>query len=383
MAGENEVKERLLGFLQTYGKATLWLEQLERLFEHTSVQYREFAEAVAELEESGLLAAVRSAGRNGKRPSLANRYRVETGRLRRDHRERLQQLRLTLHPAIGLDAYFALGEAVFAADWPWIERIDRRLRADGLPREPAPAPERSFELVGDEKWLTDGGGKALLERIGLWDKLLIQPAQDPLMLAIHPQALGGAAIFAASAAPSFQSTARGELGSSNAPDTGDSHKPCLHLIVENKTTFHALLPVLGETLFHTLIYGCGNKIVGNIDMLPLQVPLPGREHVFYYFGDIDHSGIGIWREVAAKCGAIPALPFYRACLDKPWPLGKTGQLRRENAVESFAAYFSPEERERLAACLREGGYYPQETLSTQELGRIWRGSEWKAWKPSI
>ncbi|GAA3407857.1 Wadjet anti-phage system protein JetD domain-containing protein [Paenibacillus hodogayensis] len=347
------IREKLLSWLQTYGKATLQLEQLIALFEHDSVQYREFAEAVAALETEGLLVPVGAAGRNGKRPSLANRYRVGTGKLNRDYRHRLQQLRLALHPDIGLDAYFGLGEAILEADLPWLERIDRRLRTEGLPREPANAPERSFELAGDEKWLTEGGGRAVLERIGLWDKLLVQPAYEPLMLAVNTALLA------------------------SAPSDG----ACLHLIVENKTTFHALLPVLGETSFHTLIYGCGNKIVGNIGLFPQQVPLPGRTSVFYYFGDIDHSGIGIWQEVAARCGAIPALPFYEACLSRPWPSGKTNQPRRDGAVEEFAGYFPPEQRDRLHACLRAGGYYPQETLTTQELRSIWRNGLWKAWKP--
>jgi hypothetical protein len=354
------IKEKLLVFLQTYNKATLWLEQLERLFEHSAVQYREFAEAVAELESAGLLAAVRSAGRNGKQPSLAYRYRVDAPSLRRDQRQRLQQLRLTLHPAIGLDGYFALSEDVFAADWPWIERIDRRLNSHGLPAEPAPAPERSFELVGDEKWLAEGGGKSLLERIGLWDKLLVQPVHDPLMMAVNPRM----------------------LERTPGSDSGRSvDEPCLHLIVENKTTFHALLPVLAETSFHTLIYGCGNKIVGNMEMFHLQYPVKAGTHFFYYFGDIDHTGIQIWHELAAQCGAIPALPFYEACLGKPPARGKTNQRRHEHAVHSFLGYFREEERKRLANCLQEGGYYPQETLSTQELGRIWRSGIWKAWKP--
>ncbi|TMV52652.1 hypothetical protein FE783_00185 [Paenibacillus mesophilus] len=350
------IKEQLLAYLQTYNKTMLWLEQLERLFERSSVQYREFAEAVAELEADGLLQAVRSSGRNAKQPSLAYRYRVHASALRRDHRDRLQQLRLTLHPAIGLDAYFALGEAAFEADLPWIERIDRRIKSHGLPAEPAPAPERSFELAGDEKWLTEGSGKALLERIGLWDKLLVLPAPDPLMMAINPGLPAGSTV------PYIE-------------------QPCLHLIVENKTTFHALLPVLDESPFHTLIYGCGNKIVGNIDMFGLQYPVKERTHVFYYFGDIDHTGIQIWHEVAAKCGAIPALPFYRSCLGKPWAAGKTNQRKNDNAVRSFLAFFPDGERERLDACLREGGYYPQETLSTQELRSIWRNGIWKAWKP--
>lgn len=367
-----DAKNQLLDFLQTYPKATVMLEQLEKLFESSSVRYGEFAEAVAELTAEGLLAAVRAAGRNGRQPSLACRYRVNAAPLRRDHQQRLQQLRLTLYPAISLDAYFRLSEADFAADWPWIERVDRRLREHGLPTEPAPSAERSFELAGDEKWLDEGGGKTLLERVGLWDKLLVQPARDPLMMAVNPNAL-----FRLKSAPSALPAQPAKSEESDAA----RDKPCLHLIVENKATFHALLPMLPDTRFHTLIYGCGNKIVGNMDMFHLQYPLPGSTHLFYYFGDIDHEGIRIWHEVAAQCGAVPALPFYERCLAKPPAFGKTNQRRHEGAVQSFLAYFREEERARLSACLQEGGYYPQEALSAHELRSIWRSGEWDARTP--
>lgn len=343
---EEDAKGRILRFLQSQRKAMVWTEQLEDLFEGTQVQYAEFAKAVAALESDGILSEVRASGRNGRRPALALRYRTDHRALQAGHRQQLLRKRLLLHPAIRMDGYFALEEAVFAEDWPWIERIDRTLKEQGLPTQAAPAPQRSFEWAGDEKWIEEGGGKALLERIGLWDKALVLPTCDPLMLAVH------AAVLA-------------------------SDEEAKHLIVENRTTFHALLPVLPQTAFCTLIYGCGNKIVGNIDQLPLQVPvLAGRRQRFFYFGDIDREGIRIWHDTAARCGAVPALPFYRAMLDKPSARGKTNQRQSEAAETAFVACFADGDRERLRSCLAQGCYYPQEALSGDELQMIWRESGW-------
>lgn len=334
-------------FIKTAKQATVWTERLEELFEGRPVTFEQFAEGVLAMEKAGLLTAVKSAGRRSRRPSLANRYRIQNGIIQSGFQQQLQRYRLELHPLISLDRYFALGEESFEGDFPYIQKVHSYLQQHSLPHEAASAPERSYALVGDEKWIAEGNGRSVLERIGLWDKLLIEAEHDPLMLAINPLLL-------------------------NEADPA----PCRHLIVENKATFQALLPVLTETVFHTLIYGCGNKIVGNLDMFPLQYPAPNREHLFYYFGDLDHSGIQIWHHLSARTPIIPALPFYMACLQGTPASGKANQRRNDQAIQSFAKWFSPKVREQMEQCLTRGCYYPQEALPTRQLQHIWREASW-------
>ncbi|SDP22338.1 hypothetical protein SAMN04487897_1506 [Paenibacillus sp. yr247] len=343
-----EVQLKMSEFIKMAKQATVWTEQLEKLFDGEQVTYEQFAEVVLAMEETGLLTEVKSAGRRSKRPSLANRYRIQNTLLKSNFQQRLHRYRLDLHPFISLDRYFALGEVSFDSDLPYIQKIHHYLQNNPFPDKIASAPERSFALVGDEKWVTERGGKSILERIGLWDKLLIESEYDPLMLAINPPLLS---------------------------EPSSTH-PCLHLIVENKATFQALLPALTETLFHSLIYGCGNKIVGNIDLFPLQYPVKGREHLFYYFGDLDHSGIQIWYNLSKKIRMIPALPFYSACMEKEPAKGKANQRRDNQALQSFLACFPFPDRDQLDRYLTSGNYYPQETLSTRQLQQIWRDASW-------
>lgn len=324
------------------------LEELEALFVGVEVNADRFTAAVIELEKAEALVEVKSAGRTAKRPSLAYRYRVNNHRLTQQHRQQLQQYRLTVHPAIQLDGYFSQPEQEFEQDMPWIERIDSYLKQYGFPNDSVAAPERSYQLTGNEKWISDLGGYALLKRLGIWERLLVFPVSDPLMLAVNPTAL--------------------HIPSANR---------CLHLIVENKTTFQALLPALQETHFHTLIYGCGNKITGNMDMFPLQYPMIDREHLFYYFGDLDNEGIRIWHETNKQWQMLPAIPFYKACLAKPYSLGKTTQRRNDEAVQAFLYHFSQAQQEQIEVCLTSGGYYPQEILTAQQLQQIWRSEQWK------
>ncbi len=336
--------------LSSYKKATIALEELESLFAGFAADPREFSGAVQELVNSRVLEPVKSAGSTMKQPQLAYRYRVNKQYITVRHTHKLQQYRLRLHPAIHLDSYFSLSEQQFEQDRPWLDRIDQFLQVHGFPAAPVPAPERSFQLTGNEKWISDLGGYALLKRIGLWDLLLIHPVSDPLMFAINPQLLIHTA----------------------------SHR-CLHLIVENKTTFQALLPVLPSSSFSTLIYGCGNKITGNLDMFPLQYPLTGHGHRFYYFGDLDHEGIRIWYDADKRQTLIPALPFYEACLAQPFVPGKSNQRRNEQAVKAFISYFTTDQQEQIEKVLGSGCYYPQETLTTQQLQHIWGSEQWTEW----
>ncbi|MHA7963979.1 Wadjet anti-phage system protein JetD domain-containing protein [Paenibacillus sp. CAU 1782] len=344
------IKQIIEEYLSSVKHTTVTLSDLQSLFEESAADPQQFSAAILDLEQKKVLEAIKAAGRTMKQPSLAYRYRINKSLLKKHHAHQLQKYHLTLHPAIQLEGYFALPEEQFVQDKPWIQRIDSFLKSNGLPTGVVPAPERSFQIAGNEKWITELGGEALLNRLGVWDLLQIHPVSDPLMLAVNP-----------------------------SPPGESSHSRCLHLIVENKTTFQALLPVLPSSAFSTLIYGCGNKITGNLNMFSLQYPVTDREHIFYYFGDLDYEGIRIWHEVNKQQNMIPARPFYEACLEQPYVLGKGNQRRSEEALSSFLPYFSAERREQIVSCLHSGGYYPQEVLSTQQLQGIWRGLTWKQW----
>ncbi len=114
---------------------------------------------------------------------------------------------------------------------PYIQQVHDYLTQRGFPQSEATAPERSFHLVGDEKWIDEKGGRKLLEAIGVWEQLKVTAMPDPLMFAVHLQ------------------------------QVGEQQGIYRHLIVENKTTYYAILPILSSLPYATLIYGAGWKVV--------------------------------------------------------------------------------------------------------------------------
>lgn len=331
------LREKLFDYANTF----ITLDQLE-MRSHAKT-YEQFAKEVIQLEKEGIISSVKSAGQNGKDPSLSYKYKIQKGKLRQTFYQEIERIRLHLHPALHLDHYYNASRQEWNEQLPFIKKISDYLQTNGFPHEEVPAPERSLALVGDEKWIQEKGGATLLQRLNIWEQMKIVPVHDPLSFAINPNKINN-----------------------------DDH---LHLIVENKTTFDGLISELIHTPFTTLIYGQGYKITKTIEHFSHQLPLRG-EHIIYYFGDIDWEGIKIWHLLSEKIDVIPAIPFYEVALTKQViPLTKK-QKPNEEANRAFFSHFYEKAVEKMLAILNRNEYLPQEVLSSQELKEIWRESDW-------
>lgn len=338
------MKKQLEENLQHVRKKTISIDELETLLS-VRLTYEQFAEIILQLENDTILQMIKSRGRNARKPSLAHSYRINKHALQEDHYKQLQSYRFKYHNLIRLDAYFSLPQTVWEHDKPYLDKINTFIHEYGLPTEYAAAPERSFQLVENEKWIDEEQGKKVLQRIQLWKLMKIIPVIDPLMFAINPN----------------------QLTLSNQ----------LHLIVENKTTYHALLPKLTKSNFATLIYGAGMQIEKAIENFHLQYPLPKVNHSFFYFGDIDYAGIAIWHRLYEKIPVKLAKSFYLNCLQKEAVYGKENQLRQEEALQHFVSYFSPSIQQKITETLANKAYFPQEILTTEELQQILLQTDWQ------
>ena len=334
------MQERLVNGLMLHKKQSITKDELEALAGREYAGDPAFTEAVHALEEAGYLSMVKKSGRTVNPPHLAYKYRLNRAVIHRRYHRQLHRSSLELTSGqVSLDAYFNLSPAEFDEDWPWIKQIDAWVTAEGLPDDEVTAEERSVMLVNDEKWITAGKGKTVLTRIGLWDRIGIMPISEPLMLAVHPQLIAG-----------------------------DRH---LHLIVENKTTWQALVQVLPELPFTSVIFGSGWRITGSLEQLDRQVPVKGARTLLY-FGDLDHEGLAIWHDLHERYEVKPAVPFYEACLARTANRGKTNQRKRPEALEAFLPYLDEAGQAGIQKMLDEGRYLPQEVLTTDELQRIGR-----------
>lgn len=332
----------LITFLKSYKKATITLGELESLVPGDA-SYNNFAESVRKLIDDNILIGKNPKVNNGKEIPLPYKFGINKYELRKEHIDTIQKYALNISEEIDLQEYFNLSETAWNKDLPYIDKINKYIEEKGLPKDYATHEERSFHIAYDEKWIAEKGGKKLLDRVKLWEKLNIVNNTEPLMLAVNPKQF--------------------------------SKSEYCHLVVENKATFMALLETLQETEFTSLIFGSGWKIVGNIHMLNKQLGIKGTNRIFY-FGDLDNEGISIWNSLNEKVSSYLAVEFYRELLKKPYSRGKETQQKNDKALKNFTNYFSNEEKINIEEILKNRGYLPQEALNKDELGHIWRNTKW-------
>lgn len=326
--------DKFVEYLKSYKKQTIKLSELEKL-PNGSVSYENFEAGIRKLVEEEILIE-----KGTKVNSLALNYGVNHYILQKDKIDEVNNYILKFSKEIDLGDYFKLSEEAFHKELPLIQAVNDYILNNGLPDNYVTSQERSFNILGDEKWIDEKNGKKLLERIKVWDKLKIVNDSDPLMLAVNVNGF---------------------------------EKPVhYHLIVENKATFLALMDILRETNYTTLIYGCGWKIVSNYYMIDKQLNLKDKNE-FMYFGDIDKEGISIWNSLNEKMQVSVAIDFYEELLKKDYSIGKKNQKRNEAAINNFLKFFKTSEKEVLMNMINNGGYLPQEGLNKEELKRIWGG----------
>lgn len=334
--------DELKQFLMRYKLSKVSVLQLAE--QCPKLQYEQFAQIILQFEEQHILIAIKASGTNGKQPLLANTYKINKTIMLQNVREQVKQLKKIFHSAIWIEYYLTKTVEELEQDLPALQQLNEYLQNNNLPKNKVLAQERSFEIFHNEKFITEQGGKQLLEKVKVWDVLGIWPIADPVSYAVNPLNLGN-----------------------------EVHK---FLIIENKATFYSLLPALKESSFTALIYGQGNAITGTIQVLQEQLPVNYENAQFYYFGDIDAEGISIWYSLQQKITIRPALPFYQACLQKKAAKGKEYQRKNTEAIQAFVQYFDEDEQQRIMKSLQDGFYFPQEILKAYELQRIWRDTVW-------
>lgn len=324
------------------GKRKVKIEDL--LAGRENLPYEEQVHYVHALLDSGKITPLQRAKTNGRRPALALSYWEMTED--RDYSDLKDELLYDTVPEIRVD-YYLRNLSTYEK-----ERDDVRLLSaffkdhrQELSR-PVSVNERSFMIFHREKFLSQGGGKTLLSHCGL------------------------------------------EIGALNTVQTaepfsyyaGSRVMPQNLLILENKDPFcgmrsHLLAgqnTILGKTI-DTLIYGAGKKAVASLSDFSISAEPymkdPGNH--FYYFGDLDYEGIGIYehlRERFLSLYGIEILPFeeaYLAMLQKGQGilLPKTKEGQNRNVSGAFFSYFDTESVQRMEQILSDGCYIPQEILN--------------------
>lgn len=327
------ISESLIENLKNHGKKKI---SLVEIFNHlpSDVSYEENASRVQTLIIQGYLKPIANAGRNNRSINLPNAFTIEYKKLNEKHYLEIEKYALGYESFFNLDYYFS-HETEWFTDKELVDKIYQYLVINGFPKMASTSQERSYDLVGDEKWLDFKGGMKVLNQLKIKDQMCIENQNELAIFAINPNLCSG---------------------------NNEFHK---HLIVENKAIFYKMMALIEDTSFSTVIYGAGWRVISAMKDFNKQFPLAG-EQSFYYFGDIDFEGLKIFSALQEVLEISVARDFYEALISQSTSIGKENQVENPGVFAYFQNLFS----NRLTP-LKEGQYWPQEALSVAQLKMAW------------
>lgn len=317
------------------------------------VKNRPYPEQVSYMEKrisKGELSPIVRGGTNGKKPALYLRYWVMEEEA--DPKPLQDELLLHTVPEISVD-YYLHHLSTYEKERSDVRRLDAFLRNEKAAlNTPLSLNERSFQIFGREKFLTQGGGRTLLSHCGLTESYLnVFHTAEPF------------ASFAAS-----------------------RDLPQNALILENKDPFFGMRSHLlagNRTIFGvpigTLIYGAGKRVLSAFQDFSLSAEpyLLSPSCRLYYFGDLDWEGIQIYesleeafqkdtgREIAPFCPAYLAM-LKKAKTVPSLPTTKEGQTPGDAGI--FFSFFDPGAVQEMRQFLDASLYIPQEILNGGDYG---------------
>lgn len=316
---------------------------LEQLFAQSkSQEYVQQYQYIRDLLDSGRIREVKASPKNGRKPALHLEYWLVEEQ--EDYSDLVEELQYRIVPAIRTD-YYLHHPQCYKEDRQWVLLLNDFLKNQGSRlSERISLNERSFQIWQREKFLKEENGKKILKRCGIsFEQLNFYETAEPLSYYVHTREI-----------------------------------PQNLLIIENKDTFYSMRKFLlqggSEILgvyFGTLIYGGGKRIHKTFSDLEISLEpyMKAEGNVFFYFGDLDYEGIGIYENLAAIAGEkVTIRPFcraYQAMLEKAEAakMPKTKEKQNRGIDGSFFEHFEKETGAEMMQLLEDGLYIPQEILN--------------------
>jgi len=308
--------------------------------------YTLFYHAIETLQEEGELIPILNKQYNGKSPSLSLYYWVNS-KAQESKWDRLEMMKLSNQ--FDFSYYERHPEWQTKEEWNRILSLHTFLQTS-KDREMVSIEERSLELFGHEKFLLDSDrfpeGKGFLTRIGTAeDQLKMVNYGEPFVFWIK-----------------------------QGKDIKDIQRV---LIIENLSFFHTSIKLLEKDQLdyepELIIYGEGAKIERSFSFFFRM--FPPKNYLFYYAGDLDAAGYGIFIRLIEKnpnCCIQPALKIYRKMLECIAQRNdqKMEQTKNLKYRDRFFQWFTEEEQALLEKLWIANKRIPQEVL-TIETWRKW------------
>ena len=320
--------------------------------------YTEYHKIMQKLAVEGHILPVISSGSNGMNPPLYKRYSINKPVQSLDNY--IEEIRL-LSSSFNVEGYLD-DKQKYYEHREWVQILNTFIKSNNQALAvQLSINERSFQIFGKEK--------ALKEDKNLHSVLNFNPdIRKVLNFYMTPE-------------PFFIHTITEVQGNINV------------LIIENKDTWYTLKNIMKPFMntifgisFDILLYGEGKKVSRRLDSLTEFDSSFFRDNktTYYYFGDLDYEGIGIFtdlKEINPELNIKLFDRLYSWMLEEAtelirsteggFELPRTKEKQSKKIMTQFVKEFDAEESRLINNILEEGRYIPQEILNREcFLGRL-------------
>ncbi|WP_328288089.1 Wadjet anti-phage system protein JetD domain-containing protein [Turicibacter sanguinis] len=328
-----------MNFLKNYPTKKIMLDVIQDHYQFES--YKELYYFILGMIENNILKPVKASEINGKKPALHKVYWVLSTET--DYSQLKDELSYAIHPRLKVD-YYLKNLSQYEKDQKFVLQLSQFLMTKShLLNQEASLNERSFQIWGREKFLQIEQGRRILKNLEfkLDDLNCYETAEPIAYYTVHKQ------------------------------------NPQNILIIENKDTFYSMRKHLLGGNTHilgleigTLVYGAGKGVSKAFRYFEQSVEpyLLVHENQFYYLGDLDYEGIGIYESLTRHFECVPFVKAYEMMLNKVngTVLPQTKERQNRQVGEYFLTFFSQEIQNKILIILKEDVYIPQECLTIQD-----------------
>lgn len=299
--------------------------------------YNRFYNIIKKMQTEHNLLPVKASGINGRNPVLYNKYKVSGPNEKTDENKGEINEILALHPQLKRE-YYLKNIRQYQKDREQIYKISNfffSLHESHALEYRCTLNERSFEIFGDEKLLSDKG-EAFLKRLGLnFEDLNCYKTYE--------------AFF-------YYYLDRSDINNV--------------LVIENKDTFISLVKACNiggcnrEGNIQLLVYGEGNKIQNSFKFMD-ELAANLKIGTVFYFGDLDYPGIDIFlrlKERYLTYRIVPHICLYRQLVNS---VEEPPFVRNDKTtdIREFLTYFDKNDADRMDKLLKERKFIPQEGIN--------------------
>lgn len=331
--------------IKKWKNKTISLEEIKQI--HNIKDNKDIKGIIDELLEKNIISIIKNSGFDFQKPHLYKKYRIT----QKDYSKELEEVKNIINLNM---KYYIKNPSCYEEDKEFILKIENYFKNKKHNELELSINERSLEIFNDEKMLSESVKlKTILGRLGLEIKDFNIYESKEIFMYYKNNIITNQKV----------------------------------LIVENKDTWNTIKRALIDNYdilgynFDAVIYGEGKKIISSFAFIEDEEfkVFNSKENIFYYFGDLDSTGINIMDLLIKTYPQYKITPFHAGYEFLIKNIGitshakkdKNGNIKNDNKIEKdiISKYFMGYDVDKIFNMCEKSHIVPQETLNN----RIIRG----------